>query len=293
LRCLPAHRRADGCGARFGRWPRAKATQPWPKPLPEEPVLNVAPLPDPWPKSWVLVHDFNFNAIIDGRVDVVDTAAPTNPLKGIVRASQFASMLASPARGEILTAETFYTRLTRGERTDAITIWDMKTLQPKGEIVMPGGKRQQSVVYPHLFQFTNGEKWALLANFTPQQSVSVVDIDGRRILSEIDLPGCSQIYPTGQRGFSSLCADGSIFSVSLDEKGQVASSSTIKGVQDIDRQPLFSTPAMVGQTAWFVSFRGMIQGFDLSGPAARPIPGAFSVGSAKEAIPNGGRAAGR
>ena len=65
-------------------------------------------------------------------------------------------MLVAPAKGEIYTAETFYSRLTRGERTDAITVWDMATLQDKGEILLPGGKRQQSVTYPHLFQFTNG-----------------------------------------------------------------------------------------------------------------------------------------
>ncbi|MEJ8630160.1 amine dehydrogenase large subunit [Sphingomonas sp. I4] len=161
----------------------------------------------------------------------------------------------------------------------------MADLQPKGEIVLPSGKRQQSVTYPNLFQFTNNDKWALVANFTPAQSVSVVDLDGRKVLNEIDLPGCSQIYPTGERGFSSLCADGSIFSATLDDQGKVATSKTIKAVQDIDRQPLFSAPAMVGRTAWFVSLYGMLQGFDLSGPVARPIPGAFSVGAAPGGAP--------
>lgn len=255
------------------------------KPLPEEPIPAVAAIPATWPKSWVLINDFHFNAIVDGRVVLVDTASPAAPLKGIVRAAQFANSLYSPRRGEILTSETFYTRLTRGERTDAITLWDAATLQPRGEIVLPGGKRQQSVTYPHLFQFTNGEKWALVANFTPAQSVSVVDLDARKVLNEIDLPGCSQIYPTGARGFSSLCADGSIFSVALDENGKAIVSKTVKAVQDIDHQPLFSTPAMVGQTAWFVSQRGLVQGFDLSGEAARPIPGAFSLGTAPGAAP--------
>ena len=257
----------------------------YPTPLPEEPIPSVAPLPASWPKSWVLIHDFHFNAIVDGRVAVVDTASENQPLKGQVRAAQFANMLVSRDKGEIYTAETFYSRLTRGERTDAITIWDMATLTPKGEIVLPGGKRQQSVTYPQLFQFTNGGKWALVANFTPAQSVSVVDLDGRKVLNEIDLPGCSQIYPTGSAGFTSLCADGSLFSVALDDKGQVASSRTVAKVQDIGRQPLFSTPAFVGKTAWFVSFHGMIQGFDLSGAAAKPLPGSFSVGTADGAAP--------
>lgn len=254
-------------------------------PLPEESLPSVATLPEKWPKSWVLLHDLHFASILDGKLAVVDTSSPDQPLKGLVRAAQFANELVAPERGEIYTAETFYSRLTRGERTDAITIWDMKTLQPKGEIVLPGGKRQLSVTYPNVFQFTNGGKWALVANFTPAQSVTVVDLEERKVLGEIDLPGCTQIYPSGQRGFSSLCADGSVFSVTLDEKGQAASSKSVVRVHDIDRQPLFGTPAMVGRTAWFVSYYGMVQGIDLSGPVARPLPGAFSVGQAAGGAP--------
>lgn len=257
----------------------------FPQALPNEPMPAVMALPATWPKSWVLINDFNFNSIIDGRVVVVDTASDTLPLKGIIRSAQFGNSLLSTRRGEILTAETFYSRLTRGERTDAITMWNMTNLQPKGEVVLPGGKRQQSVTYPQLFQFSNNEKWALVANFTPAQSVSVVDIDARKVLGEIDLPGCSQIYPTGTRGFSSFCADGSLFSVALDETGKTISSATIKHVQDIDNQALFGTPAWVGQTAWFVGQRGLIQGFDFSGTLAKSIPGPFSVGTADGAAP--------
>jgi len=264
---------------------RAADSSAFPKPLAEESLPSVAKLPATWPQSWVTVHDFHFNAIVDGRVAVVDTADAVQPLKGLVRASQFANLLIAKERGELYTAETFYPRLTRGERTDAITIWDMATLQPKGEIVLPGGKRQQSVTYPHLFQFTNGGTWALVANFTPAQSVTVVDLVGRKVLGEIDLPGCSQIYPTGERGFTSLCADGSLFSVALDANGAAASSKSVPNVQDIDKQALFSTPAMVGKTAWFVSFHGLIQGFDLSGTVAKPLPGPFSVGTADGGMP--------
>ncbi len=265
--------------------PVSAAENRFPQPLAEESLPSVAKPPAQWPASWVMIHDFHFNAIIDGRVAVVDTADAVQPLKGLVRASQFANVLIAKDKGEIYTAETFYTRLTRGERTDAITVWDTATLQPKGEIVLPGGKRQQSVTYPHLFQFTNGGKWALVANFTPAQSVTVVDLEARKVLGEIDLPGCSQIYPTGERGFTSLCADGSLFSVALDANGAAASSKSVAKVQDIDHQALFSTPAMAGTTAWFVSFHGMIQGFDLSGTVAKPLPGAFSVGTADGGLP--------
>ena len=257
----------------------------YPNALPTEPIPTVTALPAVWPKSWVLLNDFNFNSIIDGRVVVVDTASANQPLKAIVRSAQFGNSLISTKRGEVLTAETFYTRLNRGPRTDAITFWSMSDLQPKGEIILPGGKRQLSVTYPQLFQFANDDKWALVANFTPAQTVTVVDLDGRKVLGEVDLPGCSQIYPTGKRGFSSFCADGSLYSVVLDDAGKTVTTATIKNVQDIDTQALFSTPAWVGQTAWFVGQRGLIQGFDFSGTVAKVIPGAFSVGTADGAAP--------
>jgi methylamine dehydrogenase heavy chain len=260
-------------------------TSRFPKALPEEPIPSIRSLPAAWPAAWVLIHDFHFSSIVDGRVMLVDTSSEEQPLKGIVRAAQFANMLVSPRRGEVLTAETFYSRLTRGDRTDAITIWDMATLQPKGEIVLPGGKRQQSVTYPQLFQFTNADKWALVANFTPAQSVSVVDLDSRKVLAEVDLPGCAQVYPTGERGFSSFCADGSILSVTLGADGQAVSSKTLEKVQDIDNQPLFSTPAWVGRTAWFVSYRGQIKAFDFSGDVARALGGSFNVGTADGGAP--------
>ncbi|MBD3728164.1 MAG: amine dehydrogenase [Sphingomonadales bacterium] len=254
-------------------------------PLAAEELPSVQTLPADYPASWVLVHDFHFNSLMDGRIAIVDTTDQVRPLKGLVRAAQFANMLHAPAKHEIYTSETFYSRLTRGERTDAITIWDTATLQPKGEIVLPGGKRQQSVTYSGTFQFTNNQHWALVANFTPAQSVTVVDLDGRKVLGEIDLPGCTHIYPTGTRGFSSLCADGSIISMTLADDGTVASSKVVENVQDIDNHPLFGMPAMVGKTAWFVSYDGQLRGIDLSGEFARPLPGTASVGSAAGGAP--------
>lgn len=256
-----------------------------PPPLPVEDLMQVEVLPADYPASWVLVHDFHFNAIVDGRIAIIDTANPQLPLKGQVRAAQFANMLYAPDKREIYTAETFYSRLTRGERTDAITIWDTATLQPKGEIVLPGGKRQQSVTYTGTFQFTNDHKWALVANFTPAQSVTVVDLEGRKVLGEIDLPGCTHIYPSGARGFSSLCADGSMISLVLAADGTVASSKVIENAHDIDTQPLFGMPAMVGRTAWFVSYTGQLRGYDLSGETARPLPAPAHVGTAEGGAP--------
>lgn len=243
----------------------------YPQPLPEEPVPSVAELAEKYPDSWVFVHDLHFGSLLDGRAAIVDVAAGNANLKGQIPVAQFGNILPATSKAEIYVAETFFSRLTRGERADAITIWDKKTLAPKGEILLPGGKRGLFVTLRNSLQFTNGEKWALVFNFTPGSSVTVVDLEARKILSDIDLPGCSLVYPTGERGFMSLCADGTMTSITLDAAGQPTRTATSKAFNNIDADPLFMTPAMVGRTAWFASFKGGIRGIDLSGPIARDL----------------------
>lgn len=102
--------------------------QSFPQPLPVEEIPAVVSLPNPVPTGWLYVHDLFFNSILDGRVVLVDPSNVGTPVKAQVRASQFGSFIANDRRGELYTAETFYSRLTRGDRTDAVTIWDRATL---------------------------------------------------------------------------------------------------------------------------------------------------------------------
>jgi|TARA_R110002124_G_C8972322_1_gene515269 methylamine dehydrogenase heavy chain len=264
--------------------PEAGLTQDFAEPLAEEPIPAVETLPAQYPKSWMLIHDFHFESIVDGRIVVVDLDSPSQPVKGFVQAAQFGNSLISESKNEIYTAETYYSRLSRGDRTDVVTIWDTATLTPKGEILLPGGKRQLSVTYKNTFQFTNKERWALVFNFTPAQSVTVVDLDARKFLGEIDLPSCAQVYPTGDKGFTTFCADGAMVSVVLNDAGGVESSVTVKNAIDSDNQPLFGTPALIDQTAWFVSYHGLIKGFDLSGVTAKILPGEFLIKKADGAV---------
>jgi methylamine dehydrogenase heavy chain len=254
-------------------------------PLAEESIPSVATLQSTYPASWIMVHDFNFNALHDGRGVVVDTANPASPIKGAVQIAQFGNVLIGKDAKEIYTAETYYSRLSRGTRTDVITIWDKATLAPKGEIELPGGKRHQQVTYKNTFQFTNGQKWALVSNFTPAQSVTVVDLVGRKVLGDIDLPGCALIYPTGERGFSTFCADNTVTTIQLGPDGQLAGTVTSKPILDIDKQPLFGMPAMVGRTAWFLSYYGQLRAFDLSGDVAKPVGKPFFLPKTDGATP--------
>ncbi|MGH8516604.1 MAG: amine dehydrogenase large subunit, partial [Panacagrimonas sp.] len=101
------------------------------KPLPVESTGKVETLPAVYPKEWVFLHDANFFSIIDGKMVVLDVSDTTSPYKGMIGAGQMASLLQGTTRPELYVAETFYSRRTRGERTDAITIYDTKTLAYK------------------------------------------------------------------------------------------------------------------------------------------------------------------
>lgn len=263
----------------------------FPQPLPTEEVGRSETLPEKYPASWLFLHDLYYTSMTDQRGVIVDIAAENRNLKGQFSSAQMGAIMPSASRGEIYSAESYYSRGSRGDRTDVLTIWDMKTLAPKSEILLPGGKRAQVSGLKNTLQLTNQSKWALVFNFTPAASVTIVDLDRRAVLADVDIPGCSLIYPTGQRGFSSLCADGTIASIVLDEKGRAVKTVSSKPFNDIDNDPMFMTPAMVGKTAWFVTFMGNFKAIDLSGDVTRVL-GGFSIkkpveGGAPEWRPGG------
>ncbi|MDA5195055.1 amine dehydrogenase large subunit [Govanella unica] len=241
----------------------------FPEPLAVEQTPNVLTLPAKYPKNWVFLHDFYFPSIIDGRVALVDVTADTRNLKGQIPAAQFANFLPATSRPELYVAETAYSRVTRGERTDVITIYDTATLGIKGEIILPGGKRALNVTLKNNFQFTDGERLGLVFNFTPAASVTVVDLEQRKILNEVETPGCSLAYPTGKRGFSMLCANGTLASFKLDAAGKMIAQSESKPFNNLDHDPMFAMPAHVQGVAYFPTFLGHVQPIDFHGEDAK------------------------
>jgi methylamine dehydrogenase heavy chain len=238
--------------------------------LPIEPIPNVETLSADYPDSMVFVHDANFNALIAGRVVLVDVAPETGNYKGALDAAQFASFVESKQRNELYVAETFYSRGTRGDRTDVITIYDKENLAPIDEILLPGGKRGLVVSNRYTIQLVDQDRYMFLFNFTPAASVLMLDMESRSILSETAIPGCALIYPTGKRGFSSLCSNGSMYAAQFDTKGKVVHQERIEPFFGVDDDPLFDKPVLIGQTAYFPTFKGEMRAIDLSGKAPRP-----------------------
>ncbi len=229
--------------------------------LPIETIPRSQTLPKDYPDTWVFAYDFNFYSILDGKVLIVDVAADNHNFKGIVGASGFASFQYARSRHELYSAQSFYSRGTYGVRTDTVVITDPQSLLPVGEVILPT-KREQIVTQKNTFQLTDEERMGLVMNFTPAASVTVIDLVNRKVLGEVPTPGCNFIFPTGKRGFSTLCNDGTLASYALSAAGAVTVSSRSKVFIDIDKDPLFVKNAVIGGITYFPSFHGRVQPVD-------------------------------
>jgi methylamine dehydrogenase heavy chain len=250
----------------------------FPQPLPAETVPHVATLPAKYPASWAFV---NYSS---DRIEIRETGSDTRAVEGQLPTRDSTTLLVASERPEIYTADTVWSRGVRGTRTDFITVYDSATLNAIGEIVLPT-KRGLMTAMQGMFTFTDHERLALVFDFTPASSVTVVDLIKRKVLSDVEIPGCSLTYPTGERGFSTLCASGTLLSVKLGADGKVLGRSESKAFNVLDTDPLFTASATVGGVRYFASMLGHVQPIDMRGDDAVVLPG-WSLVSPEEAAAN-------
>lgn len=231
-----------------------------------EPTGVIQSLPESYPAHWIIAQDGAFFHMSNGKFIVLDADSddPVTRLKGMFNGSFIAQFYQANTRPEMYITETFYSRGTRGERTDVLTIYDKQNLAPIGEVVIPPKRASQMPLNYHL-QLVDDEKIALVYNFTPATSVSVVDVVNRAFLAEIPIPGCSLVYPMAGRAFASLCTDGSMLSVQLDGDGGQASSARTEVFFDANDDPLMEKAAIVDGVAYFPTFLGRVFPIDLNG----------------------------
>jgi len=233
---------------------------------------TVVSLPADYPATWVYAHDIKFQALTAGKVIIFDAAADTNEYKGSLDAGLFATFIESSTRSELYVGESYYDRGTRGTKTDMITIYDKSTLKRTAEIILPGTKRGQVVSNQYSMRLVDNDNYLLIFNFTPATSVSIIDVENREFLNEIPIPGCAMIYPSGSRGFGSLCGDGSMLSIDFDKKGQETHRTRSEAFFDIDADPLFDKPSYIGQVAYFPSYHSQLQALDMSESSPKVLP---------------------
>ena len=236
--------------------------------LPAEPIPNVETLQVPYPSSYAVVHDFAFGSLTDSSFALVDTK--TRRFKGMLSAGQFATFDYSLARQEFYVGETVYSRGTRGTRQDVIAIYDFANMALVGEVNLPP-KRMNVVVNHAATGLTADGRFFLVMYMSPATSVAVIDLERRTLVSEIPLPGCSFVYPDLQRGFISLCGNGTMLSVKLDEAGKELTRESSAPFNDIDADPLSEKAALINGVWYFVTYGGAVQPIDVNG--AKPVVG--------------------
>ena len=240
--------------------------------LPNDAAGKVETLPVPYPNDWVIVHDIAFDHMSIGRFMVLDINGGDikDYFKGSFNGGFIAAFTQALKKPEMYVLEHYYDRGTRGNRTDVLTIYDRATLLPVDEIILddPKLKRAEILVSKYVISLIDDERFLLFYSFTPGTFVTVVDLEKREVVNGVPLPTCAGIFPTGERGFSSLCGNGSMVSYQLDEDGQVMGQGKIEPFFDVDEDALFERPALIGGTGYFPSFSGAVQEIDLSGSAA-------------------------
>lgn len=279
---------ASACVSVVAAPPKAAKVQPPELPAETLSVLTLAQAS----AERIYVADIAISHISDGRIRVFDAAS--GKFLGMVSTGFAGNFALSPKADELYVATSYLARGSRGERTDVLEVHDTTTLGFKYEIVLPP-KRAQALNYRGLVAASSDGRWVFVQNATPATSITVVDLRDKKVASEIATPGCWGILPSASKGgrFSMLCGDGKVATVTLDDNGQQADRKLSEQVFDADRDAWFHHAELVGDRAWFISFKGVITEMNIGAETAtvtatRPIIGSDAKPAAKAAGKAGG-----
>lgn len=220
----------------------------------------------------IYVMDTVFHHLTESRVHIFDGA--NGKFLGMIPTSFNGHMQVSNDGKKIYTMTTYHERVTRGKRTDVVEIWDALSLEFEKEIILPNN-RVQGLNYRGMFRQSTDGKFIILQNATPAVSVAVVDVEkGEHVAELTATAGCWSVnpLPNRDRSFTTICGDGTLLTIDLDENGQISSqhrSDTFFSVKD---DPIFITPGFVDNKAHFVSFYGNLYTADFNGEQVKLEP---------------------
>ena len=214
--------------------------------------IGVKTLPNPT-ETWLMARDGL------GTLYIFDSA--TGDMHGLLGISQFTPAVQPNLQAtEFYAAESYYSRNTRGERTDVLTIYDMPTLNPKAEIKIPN--KLAALPFRRYIALLDDQRFLAIFNLTPAQSVSVVDLQNQSFVTELSTPGCALTIPTVDRAFLQLCGDGKIQLIRLGTDGNEQARVRSRAFFDIPKDPVFDKTARTAEGWLLLSYEGQV--FDVS-----------------------------
>lgn len=236
--------------------------------LPADTGIGQTTLAFPAEPHRAFVVDVEFESFVAGRVTVVDP--DQKRVLGMVPTGFAAPSTLSHDGKLIYSADIWYSRGTRGTRTDVLTAWDSSTLSPAWEVLIPN-KRAESLTQRYGLKTSGDDRFVYVYNFTPSTSVTVVDTQTKAVATEIAIPGCVLNYPVGKRRFASLCGDGSLQVVTLNDQGQETARNRTPFF-DPNAEKLVERAVNVGDTYYFTTTTGTVRAVDFSADTPKILP---------------------
>jgi methylamine dehydrogenase heavy chain len=204
---------------------------------------------------------------VDSKIRIID--GDDFSVLGQVTNGSFGSFSISADRKTLFDATSFFSRGDHGTRTEVLEYYDTATLKPRSETILLS-KRAMSNQYSVFVVESAEAKYLMLQNATPAQSVSIVDLATKNLLSEIPTAGCFGIYAstTVPGRFSTLCGDGAALTVDFDSAGKEIGRNRSPTLFDPERDALFISGVKMDDKTIFMSFLGNVHIIDFSADVA-------------------------
>ncbi|MCG6942945.1 MAG: hypothetical protein LJE69_17055 [Thiohalocapsa sp.] len=225
-------------------------------------TASVKPAIDPGPN--VLANDQNWA----GAGDVHVYGQQDLAYKGSIPTGSYGQMLVAPGGKKVYLLGRYMKRIVYGPVEAVVQIADVPTMTIEKEIEVPI-KAVQAADYAGLLGLSADGKLLYVQNATPAQSVTVVDLVGGKVLSEVPTPGCYGIYPAlhGHK-FATPCGTGTFETFTID--GDDFSSQMSKQIFDADNAPIYISPLRRNNGDLILtSFSGKLLLIDDSGDTVR------------------------
>jgi methylamine dehydrogenase heavy chain len=200
----------------------------------------------------------------DGAGAVVILSADDLSYKADVSTGLTSQFMISPDGSTIYTTSIYPKRIVSGPIEAVLAAYDVKTTALKSEVIIPD-HLAQTMGSKYLIRMTADGRFLIAQNATPATSVTVVNL-ATGASTEIPTPGCWAFYPaTSGAAFSSICGDGTLTTITLDDTGALASQTDSEPLFDMDMNPVFVHAEPVGENMVFMSFAGDVITVSMSG----------------------------
>ena len=231
-------------------------------PFPEAAFVETLEDVEPGERFWV--YGLGAPDFVDGRAYLFDIEGKR--LGQISTGYWHTNLLPLYGRDEILSVETYFSRGTRGDRTDVVVAYDTTTLKPLYEIVIPS-KRMMGITNNFLVSPTADERFLAVTNYTPAQTLTIVDLANQTFVEEIETPGCMIPHAGGERSFFLLCSNGAFMHIKLGPDGVLQSVERTPVLFDAVEDPLTAAPSKIGDTWYFMTRKANVRAFTVSDDA--------------------------